>query len=215
MAEQEAARPFATLQRFARRAAEAAEAALERCELCSEPIPPEHRHLLDTSRREIACVCRACSILFNREAASEGKYRLIPDRRLELRDFQMSESEWERLRIPVGMAFFFHSTPAHRVVALYPGPMGATESLLELHTWSELEQRNPVLASMQPDIEALLVNRARGAREHFLVPIDDCYRLVGLIRMHWRGLGGGQEVWREIGRFFAALRERSKPVPNV
>jgi hypothetical protein len=30
--------------------------------------------------------------------------------------------------------------------------------------------------------------------------------------MHWRGLSGGREVWEEIGRFFEALRERSKIV---
>ena len=61
---------------------------------------------------------------------------------------------------------------------------------------------NPVLAELEPDVEALLVNRARGAREHWLVPIDDCYALVGLIRTRWRGLSGGEEVWREIDAFF-------------
>jgi len=61
-------------------------------------------------------------------------------------------------------------------------------------------------------VEALLVNRVRGTREHFLVPIDECYRLVGLIRMHWRGLSGGREVWEEIEQFFEELRGRSKTV---
>jgi hypothetical protein len=188
------------------------EAARERCELCSEPIPPEHRHLLEVSTREVICVCRPCSILFDREAASEGKYRLIPDRRLFLADFEMSDAQWESLLVPVDMAFFFYSTPAERVVAFYPSPMGPTESLLKLSAWEELERRNPVLKGMERDVEALLVNRVQGAREHFLVPIDECYRLVGLIRMHWRGLSGGREVWEKIGRFFEELRERSKTV---
>ena len=61
-------------------------------------------------------------------------------------------------------------------------------------------------------MEALLVNRAKGAREHFLVPMDECYSLVGLIRIHWRGFSGGQEVWEEIDRFFEALKGRSKTV---
>ena len=39
-----------------------------------------------------------------------------------------------------------------------------------------------MLATLEPDIEALLVNRARGARRHWIVPIDECYALVGLIR---------------------------------
>jgi hypothetical protein len=65
---------------------------------------------------------------------------------------------------------------------------------------------------MERDVEALLVNRVRGAREHFLVPIDECYSLVGLIRMHWRGLSGGREVWEKIDRFFQDLRECSKTI---
>jgi hypothetical protein len=69
-----------------------------------------------------------------------------------------------------------------------------------------------VLGGMERDVEALLVNQVRGAREHFLVPIDECYSLVGLIRMRWRGLSGGREVWEEIGQFFEELRDRSKTV---
>ena len=61
------------------------------------------------------------------------------------------------------------------------------------------------LAAMVPDVEALLVNRARGARSHWLVPIDDCYGLVGLMRTHWRGFTGGRELWEELERFFAEL----------
>jgi hypothetical protein len=48
------------------------------------------------------------------------------------------------------------------------------------------------------------------ASEYFVVPIDVCYRLVGLIRIHWRGLSGGTEVWQEIGKFFTELRARSE-----
>ena len=211
---------FSALRRFAQEESEkAAEAAAqeqaaqeERCELCSAPIPPEHRHLLNVSTREIMCACRPCSILFDKEAASEGKYRLVPDRRLLLEDFEMSDVQWASLRVPVDMAFFFYSTPVERVAAFYPSPMGPTESLLQLSTWEELEEANPVLKEMERDAEALLVNRSRGAREHFLVPIDECYSLVGLIRIHWKGLSGGQEVWEEIDRFFEVLRRRSKKV---
>src|SRR5436305_2026101 len=34
----------------------------------------------------------------------------------------------------------------------------------------------------EPDVEALLVNRAGSARDHFRVGIDQCYRLAGLLR---------------------------------
>jgi hypothetical protein len=208
---------FSSLRRFAEEESEkaakaAAEAAQEHCDLCGEPIPPEHRHLLEISTREMMCACRPCSILFDKEAASEGRYRLVPDRRLFLEDFEMSDAQWDSLRIPVDMAFFFYSTPAGRVVAFYPSPMGPTESLLKLSAWEELERCNPVLGGMDRDVEALLVNRVRRARESFLVPMDECYSLVGLIRTRWRGLSGGREVWEEIERFFEELQERSKTV---
>jgi hypothetical protein len=207
---------FSSLRRFAReeseKATKASEVAQEFCDLCGEPIPAEHRHLLEVSTREIMCVCRPCSILFDSEAASEGRYRLVPDRNLFLEDFEMSDEQWESLRIPVDMAFFFYSTPADRVAAFYPSPMGPTESLLKLSAWEELERYNPVLEGMERDVEALLVNRVRGTREHFLVPIDECYSLVGLIRMHWRGLSGGREVWEKIEGFFDELRRRSKTI---
>jgi hypothetical protein len=206
---------FSSLRRFAEEESEkaakvAAEAAREHCDLCGEPIPTEHRHLLEVSTREMICACRPCSILFDRKAASEGRYRLVPDRRLFLEDFEMSDAQWDSLRVPVDMAFFFYSTPAERVVAFYPSPMGPTESLLKLSAWEELERCNPILKGMERDVEAVLVNRVRGAREHFLVPMDECYSLVGLIRTNWRGLSGGREVWEKIGRFFEELRERSK-----
>lgn len=217
MAERTAGTAFSTLRRLARQpsdveAARPTSAPSEHCELCGEPIPPAHRHLVESIRRELKCVCQACSILFSREAASQGKYLLVPDRRLYLADFQLDDAQWAGLQIPVGLAFFFHSTPAGNPVAIYPSPLGPTESLLDLNTWGELEARNPVLCGMKPDVEALLVNRARDAREHFLVPIDECYRLVGLVRQHWRGLGGGQEIWRELAAFFAALRQRSETI---
>jgi hypothetical protein len=205
-------RPFSTLRRFIRPAVQAREPLLEQCELCSELIPPEHRHILEVATREIRCACRPCSILFDRDAASDGKYRLVSDRLLYLEDLYLSDVDWESLRIPVGLAFFFYSTPAGRAVAFYPSPMGPTESLLRLDSWEALEASNPVLRSMKPDVEALLVNRARGAHQHFLVPIDECYRLVGVIRSHWRGLSGGSEVWQEVEQFFDALRARSKTI---
>jgi hypothetical protein len=206
---------FSSLRRFAAEESEkaaraAAEAAQEHCDLCGEPIPPEHRHLLEVSTREMMCACRPCSILFDRRAASEGRYRLVPDRRLFLEDFEMDDVQWESLRVPVDMAFFFYSTPAERVVAFYPSPMGPTESLLTLSAWEELQESNPILREMERDVEALLVNRVRGAREHFLVPIAECYGLVGLIRTNWRGLSGGREVWEKIEQFFGELRRRSR-----
>lgn len=206
------------LQQMARAAGEPPQppaAVEERCELCGEPIPPEHRHLIDLESGALLCACRACQILFDRREAGGSHLRLVPERRCRVEDFELDDAAWAELQIPVEMAFFFHSTAAERVVAFYPSPMGATESLLELDAWQQLERANPVLESLEPDVEALLVNRARGARDCFVVPVDDPYRLVGLIRTQWRGLTGGQEVWQEIERFFAELAERAEPVSRT
>jgi hypothetical protein len=199
------------LRRLARRQPDRVDPSIERCELCNQPIGSDHRHLLDTSNRELKCTCRPCSLLFDREAASQGQYRLVPDRRLRLDDFELSDLGWEELRLPVDMAFFFRSSAEDRMMAFYPSPMGPTESLLQLDAWTQLERDNPVLRSMRSDVEALLVNRARGARQHWLVPIDDCYRLVALIRTRWRGLTGGREVWEAIARFFEELDACARP----
>jgi hypothetical protein len=205
--------PVSPLQRMAQRSGREREAALEHCDLCSAPIPPEHRHILDVASRELMCTCRPCAILFDRSAAGAGgrHYRLVPDRRLRIEDFAMDDVAWAELRLPVDLAFFFHSSPAERVLAFYPSPMGATESLLELDAWRSLEADNPLLRTLEPDVEALLVDRARGARHHHLVPISDCFELVGLIRTRWRGLTGGREVWEEIARFYDGLDARARP----
>jgi uncharacterized protein DUF5947 len=187
----------------------------ERCELCGEPVDPGHRHVLDLSARRLLCACRACSILFDREGAGGGHYRLIPDRHRLVVDFELDDVLWSRLRLPVDMAFFFTNSADDRTVAFYPSPLGATESLLELEAWEELVARNPVLGELEDDVEALLVNRTAHLHEHWLVPVDRCYALVGLIKTRWKGLAGGEEVWEEIRDFFGALRNNGEIVTKL
>lgn len=169
---------------------------LERCELCGASIAADHRHLLEPERRELLCACRACALLFDRG----GRYRLVPTRRVRLEAVELTDEMWEELRLPVDIAFFLRSSAEGRAQAYYPGPMGATESLLTF----DLD----VLDTLEPDVEALLVDRHLGERRHWIVPIDDCFRLVGLIRTHWQGLTGGKAIWGEIGRFFDDLERR-------
>ena len=200
--------PLGALQRFARSAPP--RATLEHCDLCNEVVPSEHRHLLDLANRSLLCACRACALLFDKDGAGSGKYLLIPQRILALPDFQMSDGEWEELMIPVNMAFLYRSAGEKPVAAFYPGPAGATESMLDLAQWNVLVDNNPILETMAQDVEALLINRVRGAREYYIVPIDSCYQLVGLIRISWRGLSGGEEVLKKILAFFSELQARAK-----
>jgi hypothetical protein len=183
---------------------------VEQCDLCSAPLREEHRHLLEPARRQLVCACDPCSILFS--GHSDRRYKMVPDRILHLAGFQMPDELWDSLLVPVNMAFFFRSTPEERMVALYPSPAGATESLLGLEAWDELEAANPVLREMEPDVEALLVNRVGNIRAYYLVSIDRCYELVGLIRSGWRGLSGGTEVWRTIDGFFKDVESKAKQV---
>jgi len=202
---------FESLRQFARRPRRR----LEQCELCSLELHSEHSHLIELTQRKLLCACDACALLFSGRAGS--KFKRVPrDVRL-LADFRMTDAEWEGLLIPINLAFFFENSLNSRMSALYPSPAGATESLLPLEAWSGIVQSNPVLRRLEPDVEALLVNRvgqSRGASlaEYYIVPIDECYKLVGLIRIHWRGLSGGTEVWQEIGNFFSKLRAKAEVV---
>jgi uncharacterized protein DUF5947 len=195
--------PLAKLRRFVREP----QAPKEICELCASPLSRQHRHLLELDKRRVACACDPCAILFG--GSSRQRYRIIPrDVRL-LKDFAMDDSEWESLLIPINLAFFVNSSVAGRVVAQYPSPGGAMESSLDLDYWSAIVERNPRLKQFEPDVEALLVNRVSAAPQYYRAPIDECFRLVGLIRMHWRGLSGGTEVWQEIDSFFGELKMAS------
>ncbi|HEX4120861.1 MAG TPA: DUF5947 family protein [Verrucomicrobiae bacterium] len=175
----------------------------EQCEFCSVPIASSHRHLLEVGKRHILCVCDPCALRF--EAVVGGRFKLIPRNVRRLSDFRLEDRQWDDFALPIDLAFLYNDTPGAKMTFLYPSPAGAVESLLPARNWKELEAENPVLAEMQSDVEALLMNRVGGAREYFIIPIDVCYQLVGLIRMHWRGLSGGEKVWREVANFFSNL----------
>ena len=192
--------PVTTLRRFAQTRAEE-----EHCDFCAVGLATNHRHLLEVADRRIVCVCDPCALRFQNTVG--GRFKLVPRDPRALPDFQISDAEWESLALPINLAFFFRHGATGKTVAMYPSPAGATESLLPLASWTGFVEKNSALARMEPDTEALLVNRVAGAREYFITPIDRCFELVGLIRAHWRGLSGGERAWEEIGRFFARLRE--------
>jgi hypothetical protein len=195
--------PLSVLARV--RASRPAPSDQERCEMCAADIGEQHQHVVDLVGRGLMCTCRPCYLLFTAEGA-ELRYRAVPDRYRSLPDFALFAGQWDELEIPVGLAFFFTNSVQGRTVAFYPGPAGATESELPLGAWDRIVDANPVLGSLAPDVEALIVrmpDRSRSAAEAHLVPIDRCYELVGLLRTAWRGFDGGQEARALLDAFFA------------
>lgn len=290
------------LRRLARQAAGRAAGARtpdapERCELCAEPLPAGHRHLLRPSDGSVACACRACALLFEPstipdagsgatddagpeaahglgpgttsgtgpengawpmaaggtgpdgrngpdatghvapgagggtgrgesaatgghppagtrdlapgtrgpEATPHRGYLALPETRRRLDGCAIDDAVWAGLGIPVGLAFFTRSAESGAITAGYPSPLGAVRFTVAPESWRELARCHAALPGLPAEVTALLVHRARGAAEHWLVPLDDCYRLVALVRAHWKGLGGGDEVWQRIDDFFRAL----------
>lgn len=191
------AESLAVLRRFAR-----ARPPVERCELCGLELAPEHQHLLDTKSRQVTCSCDACAILFCGQQGA--KFLRIPRRIVRLEGFSFTDVQWESMMLPINLAFFLRQSDG-TACAMYPSPAGAMESLIELPPWRDLFGENSAPARVEPEVEALIVNRIANENEYFIVPIDACYRLIGVIRTKWRGLSGGGEVWQAVADFFSDL----------
>jgi hypothetical protein len=176
--------------------------------MCGASVADQHQHVVNVGTRSLLCTCRPCYLLFTHDDAALA-YRAVPDRYLSFPD--LATPVWEELELPVGTAFLFINSTLERVVAFYPGPAGATESELPLDAWEKVVAATPGLATVKPDVEALLVRAVDQQVEAFLVPIDVCYELVGHLRMLWRGFDGGQDVRRRLDEFFADVRTRCRP----
>jgi hypothetical protein len=173
----------------------------ERCDMCGAPIAVRHEHVVSPAESKLSCACTGCATLFE----SGGRWKRVTDRQERLASFAMSAAAWDALSIPIGVAFFVRSSVHARTLALCPGPAGLIEAPLPDEAWAALARDNPVLDTMAPDVEALLVNRTKGARAYYRVSIDHAYALTGLLRRTWRGLSGGAEAWQAIAQFFGSL----------
>jgi Family of unknown function (DUF5947) len=176
----------------------------ESCDLCGNPIGADHRHLLEIEERHILCVCESCLAL----RGGDREFRPTGTRVVWLEGLELPDELWASFSIPIGLAFFLHSSATGGIVSLYPSPAGATESELDVDAWGELVRANPILASLEPDAEALIVNRTAEPHQHAIAPIDECYRLVGMVRASWEGISGGTGPERAIATFFAELEEK-------
>ena len=185
---------------------------MESCEFCAVEITDRHGHVADLSDHRLLCVCRPCYLLFGPRGAGGGRYRGVGEEVRRVEDLDLDEARWDALRIPVDLVFFFRQDDVDRLLTFYPGPGGATESELELSAWSDIAAANPVVDSLEADVEAVLLRRHDGSFSCYLVPVDVCYELVGVVRQAWTGLGGGSEVWQRIADFFAGLDQRADGV---
>ena len=137
---------FGVLRQFTR-SLSAASRALEHCELCSAGLHHDHPHLVEIATRQILCACDACALLF--DGLEKSKYKRVSRNSQHLPNFEMTDGQWESLMIPINMAFLFRSSLESRIVALYPSPAGAVESLLPLDAWDEIAGNNPDPESTQ------------------------------------------------------------------
>lgn len=175
--------------------------AVEHCDFCATDLPGDHRHMLDLDQRAILCTCEPCLAM---KAGRDG-LRPVGTRTLKLDEFDMPEFVWAAFGLPVGLAFFLRSSGVGRVAALYPSPAGATECELELLDWDALVARNAVLETLETDVEALIVNRMVQPWSYAIVPIDQAYLLVGMIKARWQGISGGDAIESAVAEFFEGL----------
>lgn len=181
------------------------EAESEQCEICGQGVSEDHRHLLELGERRILCACEPCIAM----RSGLENYCPVGTRFVWLDDVDFPAELWAAFQLPIGLAFFFRSTGVDAVVALYPSPAGATESELHLESWNKLVELNPILENLEADCEALVVNRMGDEPQHAIVPIDECYRLVGLIKSTWEGISGGSAIENSVPKFFEYVRHKA------
>jgi len=177
----------------------------EACDLCGVGLPEDHRHLLHLGERRIVCACEACWAM----RSGEGDYRPTGNRTVWLTGLDVPDDLWAGFQIPIGLAFFMESTVTGCIVAMYPSPAGATESELHFESWARMRALNPVLDTLEPDIEGLIANRMSDPPSYVIAPIDRCYELTGTIKAAWQGISGGPEVHAAVDGFFERLRAKA------
>ena len=199
------------LERFVA-APEAAPDERTRCELCAAPIGEPHPHVVERASRALKCACGPCAILFRDPGAGGGRWRTVPERVAHDPALAIDAAEWAALGLPVRIACIHRVGSAWR--AALPSPAGPVEAELPEAPWRALAARSPLVASLDDEVEALLVRRERSGApgDLLLAPVDAGYALVALVKRTWRGFSGGDEAARAVDEFFAALRARSRPI---
>lgn len=192
------------LERYARRATE--RRAHTACELCGLAIDEaDHRHVVDVVDRGLKCSCRACALVFDHD---EGRLRAVPTE-VHVAEMPFDAAQRDTLRVPVGLAFFTRSSAAKRWIAIFPSPAGATEAEVDDDA-ARLLDESPFATRARADVEAVLVRTKRnGLCDCFITPIDVCYECVAALRIHWKGISGGDEAHQAIDEIVERLRAKN------
>lgn len=184
-----------------------------RCELCSTPLSPNHEHVLEPQAARLLCACSAC-------ARTLAGTRADRPRRIEsfvrrLSELELDDATWQKLGVPVGLAFFSLRGPSQDVVASLPGRAGIVETLVPPALWREAVTQHPSLQGFLPDVEAFLVRRTSAKRDYFRASIDHCFRLAGLLRSERWPISGPEPAL--VNQFFddldAAERTSRRSLP--
>jgi len=175
------------------------------CDVCGTTAEFRHWQLVHVPTRRLICCCEACTSALTKW--HDGQYRRVPQSIEMLPDFCMTESQWDRLKLPINLGFLYYSSPDRRVLSVYPGAFEAIGGKSPAGLWEELTQQNPILRSFKPDVEGLLVNRVGKTRRYFRVPIDESYQLFSFMRDNWSGVTGGVNLWRQVETCFARWQD--------
>ena len=205
--------PLAVLQRIRESRPREIPRAGEVCELCAEPIPDDHGHLVDLAERHLLCACRGCYLLFLSEGAGGSHFRSVPERYLAFPDCrplagamgQLADSGRRGLLLPQLLP-----GPRRRVL---PGTRRARPSPSSRSIRGpRSSQPTPPSTRCSPTWRRswCAARTERGGTECYIVPIDACYELVGHLRRLWRGFDGGQEANAKLDAFFDDLRAKAR-----
>jgi len=175
----------------------------QRCDLCGQALTEPHPHYFERAPRRLLCVCDLCGLVLGNDT---GRYSAVVSAIRWLPELKISPAQWQQLGSPVGLLFVYvdeEGVPWGE----FPSPGGMVRAEIDAGIWRELAGENPELAALRPYVEAWVAHRTPGAEEYFLAPLDGCYRLAALIRQHWQGFSGGEQVQQEVAARLAEWRQ--------